>query len=183
MEDRNIEKSETRLPPAPMLHALFCYACGAALPEGNAFCGKCGQPRRSDEMLGRIMHALEKQEREEAKAMETRREGSPLATLREEGADAAIDAMTADYYAGNKPEISKDGAKILFEIFQPYIAAFTEISARSADGARVKALGKKLNELEGWLGMVKAHSYFKKDDPAHQQNLAELWVGIGEWLK
>lgn len=159
----------------------FCFACGERIPAGDSFCGKCGQPKRSAESLQRVIQALQRQERD-AQALEDQHElGDPIAILELEGVDAALAAMIPAYYTGKKAQISKDGAAILQAIYQPYLLRAEELKPRSADGKRVRALGKKLDELEGWLGMSKAYEYYRKLDPAHMQNIAALWSGIGDW--
>lgn len=160
---------------------LFCFACGERIPGGDSFCGKCGQPKRSPKSLQKAMQALQQQE-QAAEALEERHGlGDPIAVLELEGVDAALAAMTPACYAGKKAQISKDGATVLQAIYRPYLHSREELKPRSAAGRQVRALGKKLDELEGWLGMSKAYEYYRKLDSAHMQNIAALWSGIGDW--
>lgn len=161
----------------------YCFGCGARIAEGNNFCGICGQPRRSKEVMARISEAYQKQKEQNKLLKQQAEEGDPLAILEQEGIDEAIAAMTKEYYTGRKSKISMDGAVLLQIIYQPYVVSSTNIKRRSADGSRVRALGVTLNELEGWLGMAKAYDTFCKTDPVHQENLADIWMGIGEWAK
>lgn len=158
----------------------FCYACGERIPVGDAFCGKCGRPKRSPESQRKAAQALQQQEQAAQEQAEQYGLGNPIAILEAEGVDAAMQAMTAAYYQGRKAQISQDGAAILGEIYRPYMLS-PGPKPRSADGRRVRALGQKLDALEGWLGMSKAYEYYRKQDPVHVKNIAELWSGIGDW--
>lgn len=161
----------------------FCFDCGARVIAGDGFCGKCGQAIRSKESLARITRGLQKQKEQNDLLLRQADDGNPIAIMESEDIDEAIAAMTKEYYVGNKAKISTDGAKLLQALYQPYVIPFSNIKRHSADGKRVRALGIALDMLEGWLGMVKAYNLFGKADPAHLENLAELWVGIGEWAK
>lgn len=161
----------------------FCFDCGARIIEGDSFCGKCGQAIRSKESLARIARGYQKQTQENNLLVRQADDGDPVAILESEDIDEAIAAMTKEYYEGKKAKISVDGAKMLQALYQPYVIPFSNLKRHSADGKRVRALGITLNMLEGWLGMVKAYNLFGKADPAHLENLAELWAGIGEWAK
>ncbi len=189
MEDYQYMKAETSeisdKPELPPYTVSFCYACGARIPDGDSYCGKCGQPRRSEQSVLRHTQLLKEMPyTEEGEAALNAIDASdPIMLLETEGARAAIEAMTPEWYAGKKSQIATDAARIALEIYQPYIAAFTDISKKTQDGQLIVQLGQTLNELEGWVGMIKTYNSFRKAAPSRHDNLANLWSGIGEWTK
>lgn len=161
---------------------LYCYNCGANIPKTNNYCGICGHEKRSALVLEKLTQELNAQLL--AANEKTGTDIVDILSLYEEGNLAsALDAMKTERYYNRKSQISIDGANLLMAIYEPYILRASIIKKKSEPAAQILAIGNKLNELEGWIGMIKSYELFLRRAPKFRQNLAELWSGIGEWSR
>lgn len=164
------------------LKVLYCYNCGANIPEINDFCGMCGSEKRSALVMEKLTQELAAQ-----LLAENENHGTNIIDIislyEENDLNSALNAMKSERYSNRKSQISIDGANLLMAIYEPYILRGSTIKKKSNSAEQIIAIGNKLNELEGWIGMIKAYELFLRRAPKFRQNLAELWSGIGEWSR
>ncbi|MDR1620669.1 MAG: zinc ribbon domain-containing protein [Clostridiales bacterium] len=179
------ELSESQIDPD--YRVFFCYTCGAQIPAENAYCGKCGQERRTAGNVRRLSMALRGETAGEngcaSPAEEAEDDDTTLKVLELDGPEAAVTFMQKEYYKTHRAQLVTDSVKILISIYQPYMLACKKLKRKSADGKLVRDMGVKLNELQGWVAMVKVYNAFRQLAPSQQAGLAELWSGIGDWAK